>query len=946
MLFDAQMNLRLELPGSTATRTPGPILRGHLAAALRSNDAVLTDLHRPDAGGPIHLDLIVPVIPSDPAPAATRPAPIAVIVLLLNPESFLFPMIQTWPTPSATAETLLVRREGDEVVYLNELRHRKGTALALRRPVSDPLLPAAMIARGERGVFEGIDYRGVPVLSSVRAVPDSPWMLVTKVDQAEAYAPIRAEAWRTGLMVSLLLVTVVLAAAYLWRQRHAALLHHELILERERKALAERLALITRHANDIILLLDETGRIVEANDRALTTYGYTLDELRQLPPVGLRPPGAQENLPQQLDLFASREGAVFETVHRRRDGTTFPVEVSGRSVEIEGRQFSLGIYRDLTERKQAEESQQLAHQRLRRFVDSNVVGIVIVDAAGAVVEANDYYLRLIGYTREELEHGKIDWRAITPPEWLPADEQALGELRERGTCTPYEKEYVRRDGTRVSVFLADTMLPGPGEQIAAFALDITARKRAEEALQHEFAMRSMLLENLPCTAMILRKGTYEIVFLNEAARQAGAAPGKTCYGTLAQRSDPCPFCLAPEVWATNQPRQLEVEYRGKHYEGRWIPLTDDLYVHYIFDITEHKRAEEAVRNREDVLQKIFDLLPVGLWFADKDGKLLRGNPAGVKIWGAEPKVDPSEYGVFKARRLPSGEEVAPDDWALAHTIRDRVTIVDELLEIDAFDGQKKTILNYTAPVLDAQGEVQGAIVVNLDITDRKRAEESLRGLSLRLIRAKDEERRRIARELHDSTGQKLAALSMTVGLLQDATGAPDGKTNKMFTDCLAMIEQCAQEIRTHSYLLHPPLLDELGLAAAIRNYVEGFSKRSGVQIALDAPPDLERLPTEVELALFRVVQESLGNIHRHAGASTARIRLACDAEQVTLEVTDQGHGMSAETMRAIEAGRGSAGVGIAGMQERLRLLGGRLEIKSGEQGTLVRAIIPQRQEPT
>jgi len=142
------------------------------------------------------------------------------------------------------------------------------------------------------------------------------------------------------------------------------------------------------------------------------------------------------------------------------------------------------------------------------------------------------------------------------------------------------------------------------------------------------------------------------------------------------------------------------------------------------------------------------------------------------------------------------------------------------------------------------------------------------------------------------------------------------------------------------------LLDELGLAAAIRNYVEGFSKRSGVQIALDAPPDLERLPTEVELALFRVVQESLGNIHRHAGASTARIRLACDAEQVTLEVTDQGHGMSAETMRAIEAGRGSAGVGIAGMQERLRLLGGRLEIKSGEQGTLVRAIIPQRQEPT
>jgi signal transduction histidine kinase len=161
-----------------------------------------------------------------------------------------------------------------------------------------------------------------------------------------------------------------------------------------------------------------------------------------------------------------------------------------------------------------------------------------------------------------------------------------------------------------------------------------------------------------------------------------------------------------------------------------------------------------------------------------------------------------------------------------------------------------------------------------------------------------------------------------------------------------MIEECAQEIRTISYLLHPPLLDELGLAAAIRNYVEGFSKRSGVQVTFDTPHGLERFPAEVELTLFRIVQESLGNIHRHADASNARICLACDAEQVMLEVSDPGRGMSGETIRAIEAGRGSTGVGIAGMRERLRLLGGRLEIESGGQGTTVRAIIPRRQEPT
>jgi len=141
-----------------------------------------------------------------------------------------------------------------------------------------------------------------------------------------------------------------------------------------------------------------------------------------------------------------------------------------------------------------------------------------------------------------------------------------------------------------------------------------------------------------------------------------------------------------------------------------------------WEIHERKQAEEEITRRELTLNKIFDVLPIGLWFADKNGKLLRGNPAGVKIWGAEPTVPLEEYGVFKARRLPSGEEIAPDDWALAHTIQKGVTVTDELLEIDAFDGQKKIILNYTAPVVHDSGEMLGAIVVNNDITHYKQAE--------------------------------------------------------------------------------------------------------------------------------------------------------------------------------------------------------------------------------
>ena len=146
-------------------------------------------------------------------------------------------------------------------------------------------------------------------------------------------------------------------------------------------------------------------------------------------------------------------------------------------------------------------------------------------------------------------------------------------------------------------------------------------------------------------------------------------------------------------------------------------------------------------------------------------------------------------------------------------------------------------------------------------------------------------------------------------------------------------------------LLHPPLLDELGLAAAIADYVAGFTRRSSVRVRFEPPPDFARLPEAVEMALFRVVQESLGNILRHARTLAARIRLVADAEQVTLEIRDSGVGMSAKTLRAINAQLSSPGVGIVGMRERLRLVGGLLEIKSNIRGTTVRAIVPRTQYP-
>ncbi len=166
---------------------------------------------------------------------------------------------------------------------------------------------------------------------------------------------------------------------------------------------------------------------------------------------------------------------------RRGEPTTY---ITAQNTPLPDDGLTISTVLDVTERKTAEEAVRRSDERLRRFVEANVVGVVLADTTGRVLEANDYYLRTIGYSREELRRGLIDWRALTPPEWLSVDEKAIAELRVLGSSTPYEKEYLLRDGTRVSVFLSNVMLPGPEEQIVAFVLDITERKRAEaERLQ-------------------------------------------------------------------------------------------------------------------------------------------------------------------------------------------------------------------------------------------------------------------------------------------------------------------------------------------------------------------------------------------------------------------------------------------------------------------------------
>jgi signal transduction histidine kinase len=213
----------------------------------------------------------------------------------------------------------------------------------------------------------------------------------------------------------------------------------------------------------------------------------------------------------------------------------------------------------------------------------------------------------------------------------------------------------------------------------------------------------------------------------------------------------------------------------------------------------------------------------------------------------------------------------------------------------------------------------------------------LRELSGRLLRMQDEERGRLGRELHDTIGQYLSALKMS---LEVVGSTPAAKTAASLTECIRITDECIREVRTISYLLYPPMLEEMGLQTAIEWHVDGFVRRSGIQVHCEIQSDLGRLPRDVEVAVFRVFQESLTNIHRHSGSPTAEVRLWLEDGNVILEVSDKGKGAPASVLEFSNDALGTLGVGLRGMRERVRQLGGRLELSSSEKGMTVLAVVP------
>lgn len=346
------------------------------------------------------------------------------------------------------------------------------------------------------------------------------------------------------------------------------------------------------------------------------------------------------------------------------------------------------------------------------------------------------------------------------------------------------------------------------------------------------------------------------------------------------------------------------------------------------EIRVKERTAELEQKASELLQKatLLDLVNDAIFVRCSEDKISYWNEGAERLygWKSGEVLGRSPHEILRTEfPVPLEEIKSIGNWEgeLRHIKRDGTQIV---------------VTSRWTTLRDNEGKPAGWLEINTDITARKRAEEAARNLSGRILSLQDEERRRIARGLHDSLGQYLTAIKMSLDLLSTT----EGRQAAVASECSEIVDKCLIETRTISHLLHPPLLDEAGLRSAIQWYVDGFAQRSDIQVNLDLPAELGRLDRDTETALFRVVQEALTNVHRHSSASEVDIRLLVDTKHIQLVVSDNGKGIPKDRLqRVLESGSGT-GVGLAGMRERVRDLGGSMEIKSGHAGTTIIISIP------
>mgnify|MGYP001162074420 CR=1 FL=1 len=730
-----------------------------------------------------------------------------------------------------------------------------------------------------------------------------------------------------------------------------------------------------------IYTTDAEGRLTHFNPSAVEFSGRTPDlgtdqwcvSWKLYHPDGR--PMPHDECPMAIALKEGRVIKGAEAIAERPDGSRrwfipFPTPLRDHQGMIVG---GINMLLDVTERKEAERTTSL----LAAIVDSSDDAIISKSLDGTITSWNKGAERIFGYTVSEAVGQHIT--LIVPTERHAEEEDILRRLARGERVDHFETVRSRKDGSTFDVSLTISPLhEGGGRVVGAsnIARDIGERKRIERALRESEERFRAIVETTPeCVKLVAADGT--LLHMNPSGLQMIEAHsiddvvGKSVYDLIAPEHREM-FHEFNEKVCRGEKSSLQFDIIGlkgkrKHMESHAAPLRNpDATVTNLAitsDISQRKQAEKALRESEERFRALVNATSYVVFRMSPDWSEMRQfeGDGFLSDTGKPPKNWLQEY-------------VHPDDRALAlQTIREAFRTKSMLhLEhrVSRSDGSLGWTHSRAVPLLDSKGDIIEWFGAASDVTARREAEEKyrklaetldaevrartrdleernteilrqseqVRELSWRLLRAQDEERRHIARELHDSAGQTLTVLGMNLGQFVQKTGRTAPELATEAETIQEMVQQLHRDIRTTSYLLHPPLLDENGLYSALTWYTQGLVERSSLEIKLDISQDFGRLPREMELAVFRLVQECLTNIHRHSGSKTASIRIAREDGKVVVEIQDRGQGMSSQRLAEIQSG--VSGVGIRGMRERLTQFQGQMKIESDHTGTRVLVSIP------
>jgi len=491
LFIDRHMNVTLFYPNRDTTI--GNYLKLRLPDIMNKGKVVLTDLHFTGNVNFVHLDLVVPMT----GPEKTDTSVIGALILRIDPYKVLFPLIQSWPIKNSTSESFIFHVENDSIVYLSDLRHKPDAPLNFKKSVTEEKLAASMAVRGYLETSDAIDYRGVPVFASMKKVPESPWFLLAKTDKDEIYEGLKVQLRDVIIIIMLLIIITLFLCGGLWWQQRIRFYRDKLKRELERQALTKHYDYILKFANDLILLMDSDFKIIEANDKALDAYKYDRKELIGNNISIILADSFKNKFSENIKILNEIGFAIFDIVHKRRDGTEFPVEVSARKVDIEGVTYYQSIMRDITERKNSEEILLESEEKFRKVFEDSPIGMLLTGKDMGILRANSSFCKMLGYSESEL-YGST-FRRFTHPDYIPGDELELLKLVAMDIPVYHtEKRYFKNDGSIIWGSTTVSLIRNNSGEVHFFLAmveDITSRKIAEAELEKSFSLQNATLES-------------------------------------------------------------------------------------------------------------------------------------------------------------------------------------------------------------------------------------------------------------------------------------------------------------------------------------------------------------------------------------------------------------------------------------------------------------------